>query len=250
MQLSALEQFESVSLSELSGVSLMDRQETKFVFNSSLLNEILQNLSSNYKVLDIDGKRSFGYDSLYFDTDSFDLYKFHHNGKKNRLKVRFRKYLETGISFFEVKYKKFGTRTIKKRIQVNDIHAELNAEEKELIEVAQFSKELLKSKLSVYYNRITLASFERHERITIDYNLEYENDGKRFPVGDLVIAELKQPKASFLSPFVKEMKNHHIGSLSISKYCIGVALTEPTVKHNNFKPKLLSIQKILGNLQS
>ena len=33
----------------------------------------------------------------------------------------------------------------------------------------------------------------------------------------------------------------------MSKYCIGTALTTPTVKHNRFKPKLLYINKIQEN---
>ena len=41
------------------------------------------------------------------------------------------------------------------------------------------------------------------------------------------------------------MKQLHIREGSISKYCMAMAYTEPSIKTNRFKAKLLSIKKIL-----
>jgi hypothetical protein len=45
------------------------------------------------------------YLTLYFDTESFDNYIAHHNGKRPRFKIRMRKYVSSGFSFLEVKEK-------------------------------------------------------------------------------------------------------------------------------------------------
>ena len=36
-----------------------------------------------------------------------------------------------------------------------------------------------------------------------------------------------------------------IQPLSFSKYCVGVALLYPSIKHNTFKPQLRLVQKLL-----
>ncbi len=98
-----LNTFQPLTLKELDNVQMLNRVDTKFVFHINQFCEILEEIKENYLVLEIDGKRMFDYESIYFDTDNYDLYKFHHNGKLNRLKVRYRKYLDSGLCYFEVK---------------------------------------------------------------------------------------------------------------------------------------------------
>ena len=56
---------------------------------------ILENISSEYFCLEIEGKRSFTYQTEYFDTIDNLLFKNHQNGKLNRYKIRFRDYIES-----------------------------------------------------------------------------------------------------------------------------------------------------------
>jgi hypothetical protein len=105
----------------------------------------------------------------------------------------------------------------------------------------------LKNKLWVYYNRITLVNNDFTERVTLDINLRFKNEnGNEVAMENLAIAEIKQNKRSVLMPFIQMMKQKRVPPLSISKYCMGVALTEPTIKSNNFKPKFLTLKKIMN----
>ena len=79
-------------------VKLMNRTDTKFVFEYSLLQKVLNEIKDHYYVLNIDGVRLNAYRSLYFDTDDFKFYFDHHNGK-NRIKVRYREYMDSGLCF-------------------------------------------------------------------------------------------------------------------------------------------------------
>ncbi|MGZ4099736.1 MAG: VTC domain-containing protein, partial [Bacteroidia bacterium] len=91
------------------------------------------------------------------------------------------------------------------------------------------------------YNRYTLVNKNGTERLTIDLNLEFVKDKNKQFLSNLVIAEVKQEKRK-ASPFMTVMKRHHIREGSISKYCMGIALTYDSVKRNNFKSKLKTIK--------
>ncbi len=243
----AVRQLKPLTLKEMDSVRLLDRQDTKYTFHIKYLPEFLEDAKDKYRVLEIDQRRIFQYDTLYYDTDDFLLYKYHHNEKVNRLKVRFRKYVESKLTFFEVKYKLFGTRTAKERIRTDDIKSALSEDEFDLIHDVQFDKLDLKEKLWVYYKRITLVNNELTERVTIDVNLKFKHLDKEAEIENLAIVEIKQNKRSVLMPFVQLMKKKRIPPLSISKYCLGIALTVPGIKANNFKPKFITLKKILNH---
>jgi hypothetical protein len=242
----AISKLAPLNLKELDKVSLLNRQDTKYTFHVKNLPEFLEDAKLLYRVLEIDGKRIFKYDTLYFDTPDFLLYKYHHNEKVNRLKIRFRKYVDSKLTYFEVKYKLFGTRTSKERMKVEDINQSLSDLNKNLIKNISFEKNDLVAKLWVYYDRITLVNIDFTERVTIDINLSYKNGDITKPMENLAIAEIKQTKRNVLTPFIQMMKKKRIPPLSISKYCLGVALTEPNIKSNNFKPKIITLNKILN----
>ena len=67
-------------------------------------------------MLDIDGRRVFGYESTYFDTPDCEQYRAHRQGRRRRYKVRSRSYVDTGLSMFEVKTKGLRGATVKHRM--------------------------------------------------------------------------------------------------------------------------------------
>ena len=97
--------FDPISLKEMDGVKLMNRKDTKFIFNEEILPELLEALKDNYNILEISKKRESQYKTMYFDTDDFKFYIQHHNGKLNRHKVRYRQYADVGTTYLEVKFK-------------------------------------------------------------------------------------------------------------------------------------------------
>ena len=114
-----LEQMRQISLDEMSKIKLMDRIDTKYVTSIEMLLPIFSAISQKYKIQTINGRQISNYQTQYFDTDKFDFYKMHQNGKLKRQKIRIRTYSDTILSFLEVKNKNNKGRTNKKRIQVN-----------------------------------------------------------------------------------------------------------------------------------
>lgn len=246
--LPALEQFPVISLADLEQVPLLNRVDSKYIFHLNELNSVLEELSGNYSVLQVEGKKIHTYETLYFDTPDYKLYRFHHDGKLNRFKVRFRKYADTGLAFFEVKYKVKGLRTDKIRLIKPDIQSSLGAEDLELIRHQQINSSDLEPKLWVYFSRITIAKNDFSERATLDVGLRFEKDGIWASYEDIVVAEIKQNKTSFNSPLIKALKARHFEKSGFSKYVMGVAAMEG-LKSNRFKPNFIKIEKIRnGNL--
>jgi hypothetical protein len=87
------------------------------------------------------------------------------------------------------------------------------------------------------------------ERVTLDMNLQFRKEDEVYDFNDLVIAEVKQEKLT-TSSFWKLMKRHHVRQGSVSKYCLGVIRLNRDIKHNNFKPNLRNINKILYGTSS
>lgn len=241
-----LNSFDPITLSQMDGVKLLDRIDTKFMFTEEMLPEILKAVNRDYYVLDISGLRSGNYETLYYDTLDYGLYTQHQNGKLNRYKFRCRKYVESNLHFFEIKFKNSKGRTIKDRIKRPDFVYDINDKPAQMVNsIDGFKAENLKPKIWINYNRITLVNKHSQERLTIDTNLTFIQGNEKKIIDNLVIAEVKQGKASDVSPFIAMMKKMGIRENSISKYCYGVISMNPDIKQNRFKPIILYINKLL-----
>jgi hypothetical protein len=236
--------FDPITLAEMDRVKLLDRTDTKFVFNYDRLPTILNSLGEYYKVLDVNGIKQNRYETLYFDTADFKLYYDHHNGRSCRYKVRYRKYVDSDLVYFEVKYKNNRGRTIKSRVKQKNITDVIEGQATELInKKTPLRPEDLQSKLWVNYSRITLVNKTTTERLTLDLDLQFKKGDKVFSRQNLVIAEVKQEKIG-ASPFLQVMKKNHLRQGSISKYCFGVMTLIEDIKKNNFKSNLLTLNKL------
>ncbi len=241
---SILADFSPITLKEMDNVKLMDRTDTKYVFTLQQLPYFLDQLKNDYRVLEIEGNRISRYESLYFDTANFDLYHCHHRRKPNRFKIRFRKYVESNLHFFEVKFKNNKGRTIKDRVKQKQIGDSIkDAAEVLLRDKTPLESVNLEAKIWVNYSRITFVNKVSPERVTIDIDLTFKSKEQCKTIENLVIAEVKQDKA-LSSPFVKLMKKYHLREGSISKYCYGI-ISLFKIKHNNFKPNLILLKKVL-----
>lgn len=240
-----LNSFESITLKEMDKAKLMDRTDTKFTFSSDNLLKVLDEVKGNYKVLEIENCRMSTYQTLYYDTSDLSLYLKHHNGKLNRYKIRHRTYVESKLGFLEIKFKNNKGRTIKERIKKADVPDKWSEEASDFILTkTPFSPETLVPNIWVNYKRITLVNNANAERVTIDTDLEFINKNFTKKMDNLVIAEVKQDKRAG-SAFLEAMRKFRIREGSISKYCLGVALTNEHVKKNNFKEKITSLNHII-----
>lgn len=238
-----LQQFEPITLKEMDSVKLMNRTDTKFIFNYNQFDTVMGEIMAHYRALEVEGKRLSRYETLYYDTSDYELYRKHHIGKLNRYKIRHRTYLESDIGFLEVKYKNNKGRTIKTRISKKEVPYQWEEETKGFLDqMLPFEPMSLVPVIWINYSRLTLVNRHSAERLTIDLGLEFVKDDKTQQFNRLVIAEVKQEKRK-ASPFMDVMKKYHIREGSISKYCMGIAFTCDLVKKNNFKAKLKTINK-------
>ena len=160
-----LSSFSPISLKEMDRVKLQNRVDTKFVFETSLLPQILADISNDYAVLTIKEKRWNSYRTLYFDTKDLQCYIQHHNGKANRYKIRFRNYVESQLNFLEIKLKNNKSRTIKFRKETNELEENLSQSSKQFINDCTFfnGNELIPV-LWNNFTRITLVNKTINER--------------------------------------------------------------------------------------
>lgn len=238
--------FDPITLKQMDGVALQDRLDTKFMFREDILPKLLEEMKANYFVLDIKGKRYNHYETLYFDTADFGLYLRHHNGRINRYKFRCRRYVESDLNFFEIKFKNNKGRTIKERIKRPDIVKEMNEQTSDFVRtISTVDPNTLLPKLWVNYRRMTFVNKFSAERLTIDSNLTFIDDNHNVLYKGLVIAEVKQGGANEKSPFIGLMRKYSVLEKSISKYCLGVITLNDKIKKNNFKPTLLYLNKLL-----
>lgn len=239
-----LNRFDGITLKEMDSVALLDRVDTKYLFKVDLLPDILKKIMTEYYVLDIKNVRMSNYETIYYDTEDLSFYNQHHNGKLNRYKIRERCYMDSNLSFFEIKYKNNKNRTIKKRIKIKEISESLIPEAKEFLnEKTGLDPDSFYAKLLVKYSRITLVSKSSKERVTIDSELSYKSNDYSHSYPQIVIAEVKQGKNQ-PSSFIRMMKEHHIRPSSLSKYCLGIVATNNEIKNNLFKEKILYLNKL------
>ena len=241
--------FESITLDQMAAVSLLDRTDTKYLMSAHHALRLVGSLSPHYRALDINGVRANRYRTVYFDTDGFDLYMRHHAGNEVRHKVRSREYLDSHVSFFEVKRKTNKDRTIKDRVETAELVTQLGATggtSDFLYSQFPLARPGLEARVTNEFHRVTLVNKQGEERVTFDFELRFTaGEARRICLPGLAVVEVKQAGFDRWSPIIKAMRTAGVPPRGLSKYCIGVALLYPEVKHNNFKAKLLQIERLM-----
>lgn len=244
--------FAPIGLAEMSAVALQDRLDTKFVLSEGQLYDALTALVADYRVLDIHGVRLNRYRTLYYDTADFALFRQHHDGRRNRYKVRARSYVDSRLSFLEVKRKLKRNRTVKERLPTAVLLTRLTPEANAFLnDTLPFAPDELEPRLWDEYTRITLVSRHDQERLTLDLSLRFACHQHNAPPGRAIIlpgvavAEVKQGAHNRNSLFIGRMRAMGVRPIKFSKYCAGVALLHEGVRHNNFKPKLRLVNKLI-----
>lgn len=245
MKAEILKNFEPISLESMSAVKLMNRVDTKFVTTLDKLYLLLERLGEEYFIQDADGLRSFPYHTVYFDTPDLRMYSIHHCGKKQRHKIRMRTYVNTGEHFLEIKRKNNKGRTRKKRIGIERMHTQTELHTDFIGMHSPYDASILTPQVENRFRRITLVNRNFTERMTIDTGLEFNNlqTGIAVTLPNIVIIELKRDGA-VPSPAIKHLLQLRIGASGFSKYCMGVAFTNPNVKHNRFKERMRRVMKM------
>lgn len=232
----ALGKFQPITLADLEQKALLDRVEVKYALHAGLLPHLLDQLQAQYQVLEVAGCRLNHYRTLYFDTPDFAMFRRHHMGAQERWKVRARQYVESDYAFLEVKHRTRHKRTVKERIATPALVTALGGNAADFVhDHCPYMPGSLVPRLWNAYSRITLVSKLHCERVTLDLDLGFTWQKRHAGLASVVIAEVKRPAHGHSSDFAALMRRYHVRKTGFSKYCLGVSLLYPQVKHNRFK---------------
>ena len=238
-----LSHFDPVGLEELDDCHLMSRYDRKFAFSADLVPLILEQLGSNYSVLEVEGRRLMKYDTLYFDSPGNGMYLSHHNGMGTRFKIRLREYADTGLTFLEIKHKNNRGEVIKNRLQTN--HKTLKGKDTEdfIRENSPYLAGMLEPRITTFFQRFTLVNFPLQERITLDSDIRFTHGQQKAGLPALAMAEIKTAERNLKSPFYRLLRELRVREISFSKYCAGTALMNKDIRRNQFKEQLYQLNQ-------
>ncbi len=238
-----------ITLEEMDSVKLLNRIDSKYLTDEHTLTEILEDAAAaGYRALVTEGSKVASYDSVYFDTPGLKMFLDHHNRRLVRQKVRTRMYVASGVTFLEIKRKNNHGRTKKKRTQISrDDFSDFSSDARACEYLAAhswFTAPELTPSLETIFKRITLVNPAMTERLTIDSSLGFVNlrNGNTASLAGGVVIELKQDGRAG-SPMKGILLDHRVKPIRVSKYCVGITLTDPVVKSGRFKVKIRKIEK-------
>lgn len=239
--------------------SMLERLDNKYVVRADTLRDAAPELARHFDVLDIEGLRSFRYDTCYFDDPDRRSYYDHHQGRRQRIKVRVRHYVDADLCFVEVKLKDRRGITVKKRMPYA-IASCRTLDSAALQHVDTACRQLygrdyglaLQPVLCMSYRRITLVAREGGERMTIDTDIRFEGmaaadeTAATHRTADAVfIVETKSAHGHGLADAILRQHHQHPTN-GCSKYCVGMSLLGEVARFNRFRPAL----RKLGALQA
>lgn len=223
----------AMSLTELVDLaSLQVRLDRKYLVRADRFEELAAGLGPRLAALEIDGSRTFGYESVYFDTPALMTYHEHLRRRPDRFKLRTRSYLDSGRSMFEIKLSSPDGGTVKRRHRhpfparsriTSRARAALAGA---LVAAGRPVPGRLAATCVTTYRRTTLVATDGSARLTCDHSLVF-SDGDRIAGGpaDHILVEVKS--ASPETAIDRGLAFLGVTPVSISKYCVGIALLNP-----------------------
>jgi hypothetical protein len=239
--------FESVSLPELDDrAALQTRVDRKYIVDHETLQRLLSELGDDYRALEIDGERLQRYDSVYFDTPELTTYKHHLQGRRKRFKCRTRLYGGTAC-FFDLKMKGKRGETVKSRLPLSiaehgslTSHASGFLKRGLLKEYGCAAPSGLAPTLQTSFERLTLIHADQPERMTVDFGITFSRVGSGEQYGmraDHVLIETKSgSRLGKVDRLLLAMGARP--AKMCSKYSLGVALSNPALPTNPYRPLL------------
>jgi hypothetical protein len=252
MQLATIEQtvaeLPGIALADIGPASLLDRMDSKFFLPVDSVPDLLRRVNG-YAVLEVAGRRLARYRTQYYDTTALALYHAHHSGQLPRNKVRVRSYQDSGDRFLEVKRRTNRGRTEKVRVPIQQGAFDLSGGLASIAEAgldAGIPAGELKEALSVDFTRVTLIGRGAPERVTVDLSLRFSRGRAHRALPGIAVVEVKQQEPG-PSAFVDALRELGFREGGLSKYCLGIAILEPSAKRNRFKPVLRRLESIGGS---
>ena len=228
-----------IGLKELNALAeLQTRVDRKYFVPAELFHQLIARLADEMQVLEIDGRRTFGYESFYFDTPQLSTYRAHLQRRRQRFKARTRTYTDTGLCMFEVKLTGARGETVKQRVpHPQELRAELTDDALNHLGSTlrdAYHQDLpagLRPTLVTSYRRTTFVSSTGEARLTCDVGLvcgDVEHEVR--DTGTHVLVESKSAgRGSAPDRILRELG---VRPAKVSKYCVAVAALHPELPSN------------------
>lgn len=243
--LEGLDALQGVDLATVVGATDLQRRfDRKYVIESSALPRLLGGLRRDIRVLEIEGRRSSSYTSVYFDTPELRTYHDHLKRRRRRFKIRTRHYGDPAQTLIEVKCKGARGQSVKHRWPHPGAAVDrLGPEAERLISAAlgaEYGFDLpcaLAAVATIEFERVTLVDLVAAERVTIDFGLSVEANGHRRLLG---------ARHAVVETKTSGRRGAATGALTalgirpdrISKYCVAIAASHEHVRGNPWLPVL------------
>jgi hypothetical protein len=228
-----------IGLDELMDLAeLQTRVDRKYFVPAEVFRRMIVELADELQVLEIDGRRGFGYESVYFDTPRLSTYRAHLQRRRQRFKARTRTYTDSGLCMFEVKLTGARGETVKQRVpHAEEYRAELTDEALAHLRTSlceAYHQDLpsgLQPTLVTTYRRTTFVSRTGEARLTCDVGLTcMDLEHEVSDTGTHVLVESKSSaRGSAPDRILRELG---VRPASVSKYCVGVAALHPELPSN------------------
>jgi len=215
---------------------LQTRTDRKYLVEPEAFTALAGALAGGMAALEIDGRRSFRYESAYFDTPDLEAYHGAARGRRRRFKVRTRAYLDSGDCMLEVKVRGGRGETVKYRTpyELSD-HGHLTAQGLAFVaEHVDLSTSCrLAPVLVTSYQRTTLVDLAAGTRLTCDAGLTCTaGDAAPASLPRHVLIETKSLATSTAADRMLWRAGHR--PVSLSKFCLGLATLHPELPANQW----------------
>jgi VTC domain-containing protein len=225
----AVARLDPISLDDLNEVAgLQTRVDRKYVLPVAAAITLLHRLDGSTRVLEIDGERTFRYQSVYFDTPELTSFRLAALRRRRRFKIRTRTYVDSALCFLEVKTEGYRGGTVKDRIPYQVACEETVEPGRWFVDevLGRVDGLAFAPTLRTRYRRTTFYIPEGHSRVTIDTDLSWMGtSGRHLAVPQLAVVETKTASAACLVDRLLWATGHR--PTRISKYATGLAALHP-----------------------
>lgn len=234
----------SVTLDDLPHeAALLTRVDRKYFLTRRDLPPLLSGLDPRTRVLEVAGARAQCYRTTYFDTPDLLAFRGAARPRRRRFKVRTRTYVDSGLSFLEVKTRGPRGRTVKDRIPLTSGEGPADRIDEggrawvdgvlEGIGLPAGTAATLEPSLHGIYVRATLLLADGGTRATLDTSLAWAlPDGRSLTRADLVIIETKSTSTPSSLDHLLWSAGHR--PQRISKYATALAALDDDLPHNRW----------------
>lgn len=230
------------SLAEVdAAASLQHRVDRKYLVPAAAAARLVASLADSHRALEIRGRRTTEYRSIYFDTLRLSAWRAHVQGRRRRWKVRTRLYTEDRLCRVEVKTKDGRGATVKHALGADaDAYGSLAAGSTDFVDgvLATSGVSVRTADLApageITYIRAALADLDAGTRVTLDGLLATHRDGRTAALDQgYVLIETKGRARP--APADRQLLRLGARPLSLSKYIVGLSLLVPGLPDNSVR---------------